>query len=108
MYDTHGMAAFESGSGGASGDGMGPDLDDLLAQMFGMNTGPSMNGRRSGPRKGPSEEQEYDISLEELYKGKSTKFTSTKDVICELCHGSGGKEKAKAKSCGTCGGKGAF
>ncbi|KAL1304401.1 hypothetical protein AAFC00_003401 [Neodothiora populina] len=117
LYDQHGMAAFEKG--GASGGGAGPDLDDILAQMFGGGMG-GMGGMPGGgfegmgggfggprgPRKSRNEQQEYEVTLEELYKGKTTRFASTKNVICSLCSGSGGKEKAKAKQCGTCGGKG--
>ncbi|KAF4551259.1 DnaJ C terminal domain-containing protein 2 [Elsinoe fawcettii] len=120
MYDTHGMAAFEKGMpGGGAG---GPDLDDILAQMFGggMPGGAGFGGMGGGPfsgmggdgagtprrRKGRSEVQDYEMTLEELYKGKTTKFASTKNVICPTCTGSGGKEKAKGKKCGSCDGKG--
>lgn len=118
MYDQHGMAAFEKGAGGMPGGG--PDLDDILAQMFGgggMGGMPGMGGmgggmpgmggggRRQGG-KGKNEVQQYEVTLEELYKGKTTRFASTKKVVCEHCKGSGGKEKAKAKPCDTCKGRG--
>lgn len=112
MYDQHGMAAFEKGQNGFPGGG--PDLDDILAQMFGAGGGfEGMHGsfgaggpgaRRRG--KGRNEVQQYEVTLEELYKGKTTKFASTKNVICGTCSGTGGKEKAKAKECDTCKGKG--
>lgn len=115
----HGMAAFERGGTGPGGPG-GPDLDDLLAQMFGMGGG--MGGMGGGfggmpggggpgqqqARKGRAEVQDYEVSLEELYKGKTTKFASTKNVICATCEGSGGKEGKKGKKCGSCDGKGAL
>ena len=100
------------------GMGGGPDLDDLLAQMFGGMGGmggmpgmPGMGGMPGGgprgkPRKSPNEEQDYEVSLEDLYKGKTVKFASTKNVICSLCKGKGGKEKAKAKKCSSCDGVG--
>lgn len=118
MYDQYGMAAFEKGAGGMPGGGS--DLDDILAQMFGGGGGmggmPGMGGgfggmggppkRRRG--KGRPEMQQYEVSLEELYKGKTTKFASTKNVICTHCSGSGGKsEKVKPKTCDTCKGQGA-
>lgn len=109
------MAAFEKGSG--MGGGAGPDLDDILAQMFGGMGGgfEGMHGSfggggPGGPRgkraKGRPEMQQYEVSLEELYKGKTTKFASTKNVLCSHCSGSGGKERAKAKTCDTCKGRG--
>ncbi|KAE8146392.1 hypothetical protein BDV25DRAFT_51748 [Aspergillus avenaceus] len=113
LYDTHGMSAF-NGSG-EPGMGAGPDLDDILAQMFGMGGMgggmPGMGGMPGGsrpnkPRRSPNEEQKYEVKMEDLYKGKTVKFASTKNVICSLCQGKGGKEKAQAKTCATCGGQG--
>ncbi|KAK0945282.1 DnaJ-like protein xdj1 [Friedmanniomyces endolithicus] len=116
-YDRHGMAAFEKG--GANG-GAGPDLDDILAQMFGgggmpgmggmggMGGMPGMGGHGPGRKggKGKSELQQYEVILEELYKGKTTRFASTKKVICEHCKGTGGKDKVKPKPCDSCKGRG--
>lgn len=109
LYDTHGMSAFDSAHG--SGMGSGSDLDDLLSQMFGMGSGMPPNYGEPGLRrskKGDDEEHPYQVTLEDLYKGKTTKFASTKNVICSHCKGSGGKEKAKARHCTSCQGKGMF
>ncbi|EMC98448.1 hypothetical protein BAUCODRAFT_146972 [Baudoinia panamericana UAMH 10762] len=120
LYDEHGMAAFEKGGGMNGGGGPGgPDLDDILAQMFGgmggmpgmgggMGGGDGMGGggaRRKGG-KGRNEVQPYEVTLEELYKGKTTRFASTKKVVCATCRGTGGKEKAKSKPCDSCKGRG--
>ncbi|KAH4976771.1 hypothetical protein HBI62_239330 [Parastagonospora nodorum] len=120
LYDTHGMAAFDPSKGMGGG---GPDMDDIFAQMFGGMGGmggmgggmggfggmPGMGGMGGGrnvPRKGRSVEQEYEVSLEELYKGKTTKFSNTKNIVCSNCKGSGGKQGAKSHACGMCGGQG--
>ena len=98
------MSAFTGG-----GPGMGPDLNDILSSMFGMGGGMDSFGMGAGPkrpRKSPDEEQKYEVTLEDLYKGKNVKFTSTKQVICSVCNGSGGKPKAKAAQCSQCSGKG--
>ncbi|KAF9739178.1 DnaJ protein-like protein [Paraphaeosphaeria minitans] len=121
LYDTHGMAAFDPSRGGGMGEG--PDINDIFAQMFGgMGFGDGMPGMGGGmpgmggmggmpggrrqPRKGQNVEREYEVSLEELYKGKTTRFTNTKQVVCEKCKGSGGKEGAKAHRCSQCNGQG--
>lgn len=115
LYDTHGMSAFDPARGG--GMGGGPDMDDIFAQMFGGMGGfsgmPGMGGMggmpgggRNVPRKGRSVEQEYEVTLEELYKGKTTKFANTKNIVCSNCKGSGGKQGAKSHTCGMCGGRG--
>lgn len=103
------MSAFDSVFGNDMGSGL--DLDDMLSQMFGMSGGtpPGFKGTRPRKsRKGDDEEHPYQVTLEDLYKGKTTKFASTKNVVCSHCKGSGGKEKAKAKQCASCQGKGTF
>ncbi|KAI1979618.1 DnaJ-like protein xdj1 [Ophidiomyces ophidiicola] len=108
LYDTHGMTAFD----GSGRPGMAPpDLDDIINSMFGMGVGGGMPGYNgpggpSKPKKGSNEEHAYGVSLEDLYKGRTVKFASTKNVICSLCKGKGGKEKATPKTCLTCGGLG--
>ena len=106
------MSAFEGPQG--AGMGAGVDPEEMLSQMFGMDWGmgggmPPGFGGGPGPRKprkGEDEEQTYQVTLEELYRGKTAKFTSKKNVICGHCKGTGGKEKAKPKQCASCQGKG--
>lgn len=91
--------------------GGGVDLDDIISQMFGMGGGmpPGFGGEGGGPkraRRGRDEEQKYQVTLEELYKGKTVKFASTKNIICSHCKGTGGKEKAKPQTCERCKGQG--
>jgi DnaJ family protein A protein 2 len=108
MYDTHGMAAFDP----SQGSGQPADMEEMLAQMFGMGggmggMGGGMGGRGARkPKRSPDEEQAYEVTLEDLYKGKTVKFASTKNVICSHCKGKGGKESAKSKQCSSCKGQG--
>lgn len=109
LYDTQGMSAFDPRRGGMGGSPV--DLDEVLQAMFGMSGSgmPPGFGGGSGPRKprqGRDEEQNYQVTLEELYRGKTTKFASTKNVICSHCKGTGGKENAKPKQCSSCQGRG--
>lgn len=105
MYDIHGMAAFDANQAGM-GD---PTEEELMAHFFGMGGGRMPPGFDGGPRrahKGADEEQDYTVTLEDLYKGKSAKFRNTKKVMCTHCKGKGGKENAKAKQCDICHGRG--
>ncbi|KAF5008314.1 hypothetical protein FDECE_5415 [Fusarium decemcellulare] len=107
LYDVHGMAAFDKSRGGPGGPEV--DLNDILSQMFGFGMGPGGPGGPGGPRRprrSPDEEQEYKVTLEELYRGKTVKFAANKQVLCGQCKGSGGKEKAKSSSCERCKGNG--
>ena len=45
------------------------------------------------------------VSLEDLYKGKTTKLALQKQIICVKCEGRGGKAGA-TKTCSSCGGRG--
>jgi DnaJ family protein A protein 2 len=62
-------------------------------------------GRSSGPRKTKDLVHRVGITLEELYKGKTTKLALTRNVVCAKCKGRGGKEGAN-RSCLTCSGRG--
>jgi len=85
---------------------MGMDPQDLFSQLFGGG-GASFfgGGRPTGPRKGKDLVHRVTVSLEDLYKGKTTKLALTKHVICSKCNGKGGKPGA-VKSCGGCNGRG--
>ena len=103
------MAAFEKGQGFDPSE----DPFDVLSQMFGGMGGiggmPGMGGRGGRPRKpakGADVEQAYEVTLEELYKGKTTKIANKKKVVCSHCKGKGGKESAKSKACESCKGQG--
>ncbi|KAK1768557.1 hypothetical protein QBC33DRAFT_535350 [Phialemonium atrogriseum] len=104
LYDTHGMAAFDPSRGGPGGPEV--DLNDILSQMFGMNMGGMPGGGPRRPRRGPDEEQDYKVTLEELYKGKTVKFAANKKVVCGQCKGTGAKDKIKPNKCDRCRGVG--
>lgn len=106
LYDAHGMAAFE---GGGPGMGAGVNMEDILGGLFGMNMGGGMGGmggRPQRPKRSPDENQKYEVSLEDLYKGKTVRFSSTKNVLCSKCSGSGAKEGVQPRECSTCKGNG--
>lgn len=76
------------------------DLEDLLAQMFMGGGVPGMGGMGGAPGmgsfgssgvhrggRGKDVVQEYDITLEELYKGKTVKLASTRNAFCSACKG---------------------
>ncbi|CAK7567128.1 MAG: DnaJ-like protein xdj1 [Sporothrix epigloea] len=104
LYDQFGMAAFDPSQGTSSDAGI--DLNDVLAQMFGMNIGGGGVGSHKRSRRGRDEEQQYKVTLEELYKGKTVKFAANKRVICSQCRGSGAKDRVKPQQCDRCKGAG--
>ena len=107
----------------------GMDTADIFSELFGggMHFGFDFGG--AGPRgarrtKGNDSTIPYDVTLEDLYNGKSVRMNMEKEIICGTCkgyvgswctgivdlagpeHSSGAKGSAKAKPCVKCEGKG--
>lgn len=61
--------------------------------------------RQQGPKKGKSVEHAIKVTLEEIYKGKTTKIAVNRDRICKSCNGKGGKNGANS-TCQGCKGRG--
>ena len=91
LYDAGGMEALKRGM-----PGDGPDLEDMFSQMFGG----------FGGFPGNDDEQEYHVTLEELYRGKTAKFQVQKQIVCETCKGTGAKDKVQPQDCDFCKGQG--
>lgn len=101
-YDARGEAGL-SESGGMGG----MDPQDLFSQLFGGGGffGGGGSSRNQGPRKSKDLIHRVHVSLEDLYKGKTTKLALTRNIICQKCDGKGGKEGA-VRPCGLCQGRG--
>jgi len=108
---------------GGKGGGMPADAADLFAHLFGGGTFFDLGGGSPSRRKGEDTEIIYDVTLEDLYNGKSVKANMEKEVICGSCSGlvysfccfvplnqviirSGARGNAKPKECTRCEAKG--
>ncbi|KIK63844.1 hypothetical protein GYMLUDRAFT_40926 [Collybiopsis luxurians FD-317 M1] len=111
IYDARG----EAGLSEAGGMG-GMDPQDLFSQLFGgggfggggFGGGGFFGGgggSRGGPRRTKDLVHRVHVTLEDLYKGKTTKLALTRNVICSKCKGKGGKDGA-TKTCNGCNGRG--
>ncbi|KAH9481641.1 DnaJ protein-like protein ANJ1 [Psilocybe cubensis] len=106
IYDMHGKDGLSRGGRG------GPDMDaaDIFAQFFGghpsfgFDFGPDAPGNRRGT--GQDSIIPHEVTLEDLYNGKSVKMNMEKEVVCTVCKGSGARGNAKPKPCSTCDGAG--
>jgi DnaJ-class molecular chaperone len=80
------MAGLGPGSGGPGGMG---DAADLFAQFFGGGATFFDFGGGGGARrhKGQDTEVPYDVTLEDLYNGKSVKMNMEREIICGTCQG---------------------
>ncbi|KAF8348870.1 hypothetical protein F5887DRAFT_948092 [Amanita rubescens] len=89
----------------------GPNMDaaDIFTQFFGSGFGFEFGpGAAPGARRPGGQDSlvPYEVTLEDLYNGKSVKMNLEKEVVCMQCKGSGARGNAKPKPCSTCEGKG--
>ncbi|KAM5538475.1 hypothetical protein V8D89_007808, partial [Ganoderma adspersum] len=108
-YDRYGMEGMSARGGPGFGPGMDPA--DIFAELFGgrVNVGFDFGGPGSrGPRrtKGQDSHIPYEVTLEDLYNGKTVKMNMEKEAVCGVCKGSGAKGSSKPKPCVKCEGKG--
>lgn len=104
VYDQYGSAGLSGDAGGPGG--MSPE--DLFSTLFGgglFGSGGPGRPQSTGPKKGKDMLHQIKVTLEDLYRGKTTKLALQKSVICNKCDGRGGKAGA-VKTCGDCGGRG--
>ncbi|KAJ3770814.1 DnaJ-domain-containing protein [Lentinula raphanica] len=103
LYDEGGMEGLQGGRSG------GMDMDDLFTQFFtGRGGGFSFGFDMGGPSRGRKNDSviPHQVTLEDLYNGKTVKMNMEKQVLCNTCKGSGAKGNAKAKQCSGCEGSG--
>ncbi|KAF9232008.1 hypothetical protein BU15DRAFT_90760 [Melanogaster broomeanus] len=101
IYDARG----ESGLSEQGGMG-GMDPQDLFSHLFGGGGFfGGAGGRSQSIRKTKDLVHRVQVSLEDLYKGKTTKLALTRNALCSKCNGKGGKEGA-VRTCSSCNGRG--
>ena len=107
-YDQFGTAAFEGiGQGGAGFDaggfqGFGASFADVFDDLFG-----EFRGRRTGTQtRGGDVRYNLEITLEDAFKGRSTKIRVPSTVNCGDCEGSGAAGDSRPTACSTCNGVG--
>lgn len=93
------------GPGGGFGFGAGgPNITDLLGDLFGQR-GPSASEQRRRPQ-GTDLETEMHISLLDAARGVTTSLTIPSQAQCPDCAGSGAALGTQPRTCDACHGKG--
>lgn len=101
QYDMYGENGLDNQMGGSS-------PFDLFKHFFGENNGSFFDENsfyQKQQTKGADVIHNIDISLEDMYNGKTLKLNVNKQKICETCAGTGSKNKKKTK-CSECNGAG--
>jgi len=110
-YDQFGHA----GVGGASGGGFNMTIEDIFSQFgdifsdFGFGGfGNFGGGRRSARRinRGTNLRVKVKLDLEEIANGVQKKIRVSKYVTCDVCGGTGARDRNSYLTCSTCGGTG--
>lgn len=99
QYDTYGESGLDHNE-------MGGSPFDIFKHFFGSDNNQFFNfSHGKQKRRGNDTTHTIDISLEDLYNGKNLKLSLNKQKICDICDGTGCKNKTNSK-CSTCGGSG--
>jgi molecular chaperone DnaJ len=109
-YDRFGHDGVNGGGGaggfGGFGGGAGfSNVEDIFSEMFGDIFGQQQR-RPGGPQRGADVRFDYEITLEQAYRGADVEITVPTTQTCESCHGSGAKAGTRPQTCSTCGGHG--
>jgi len=103
IYDKYGEEGLREGGGPSF------SADDIFSQFFGggfFGGGQRRGGGGRQARKGEDLVHPLKVSLEDLYKGKTTKLSLQKHVLCGECAGKGSKNPNAVKKCDACRGQG--
>lgn len=79
------------------------DFRNFFHNMGGQG-GP--HARKPAQARTDDAELAIEVTLEDIFVGKTIRITSTRLIICKLCHGLGARKKAVSKTCITCEGQG--
>ncbi|HAN00445.1 MAG TPA: molecular chaperone DnaJ [Marinilabiliales bacterium] len=109
-YDQFGHAGVGGASNGGYGGGM--TMEDIFSSFgdifggFGGFGGFSGGRTRQRVNKGTNLRVKVSLNLSEMANGVTKKIKVTKFVACEVCDGTGAKDKHSFSNCSTCGGTG--
>jgi len=116
QYDRYGHAGMGSAGRGFNGGG-NMNMDDIFSQfgdifgedIFGSFFGGGQRrggGQRSRGVRGSNLRVKLKLTYEEIAKGVTKNIKVKKYISCNVCSGSGAKDKGSVQTCQTCGGSG--
>jgi DnaJ family protein A protein 2 len=104
VYDRYGKEGLSEGGYQSR------SASDIFSAFFGGGSiFDILHGGRpgsAGPQKGEDIVSALNVSLEELYNGKTQKMAITRNVLCNKCNGTGTKTGKQADKCAGCEGRG--
>jgi molecular chaperone DnaJ len=107
VYDRYGHEGLSGGGMGSSGGFSMDDIFSHFADIFGGFGGQRGQRQSSGMgQRGSNLRTKVALTLEEIEQGCNKKIKVKKYVTCEVCGGSGAKDRNAMNTCSTCGGSG--
>lgn len=104
IYNQYGEEGLNDNGGGFG------SAEDIFSQFFGGGFfgggGGPRRGGRPQQRRGEDLQHPLKVTLEDLYKGKTSKLSLQKSVLCAECGGKGAKNPGAVKKCDGCKGHG--
>ncbi len=105
VYDRFGKAGLNGGGPGA-GAGRPEDIfrdvfGDVFSEFFG-----GARAARNGPARGADLRYDYEVTLEEAFRGKQAEISVPAMERCEACTGSGAEPGTARETCSGCNGHG--
>jgi len=98
LYDRYGKKGLEEGGYQQR------NARDIFSAFFGPGMFPDEDD--DGPRRGDDSVNPLNVTLEDLYKGKTSHIAITRNILCPKCHGNGTKSGKAPTKCQACGGRG--
>ena len=110
-YDQFGIIDGEEGpTGGGPGFEGGFNPFNIFQNMFGGGMGGGMGGmhhnQQQNNMKGPDKKVSANLTLADVYNGKSIFVEFQKIICCDDCRGSGAQNPDAIKTCSVCNGQG--
>jgi len=97
IYDQYGEEGLKGGGGQNPFGGFNP-FQDFFGQRQQQGT-PQM-------QKGPDVEVELEVTLQDIYLGRTLEVTQKKQMLCHKCRGTGAKKASDVTTCTGCKGTG--
>jgi molecular chaperone DnaJ len=105
-YDRFGKAGVNGAAGGGPQGRPEDVFRDVFGDMFSELFGGRAQQQRGGPARGADLRYDYEISLEEAFRGKQAEISVPTTEKCEPCNGSGAEPGTQPETCTTCQGHG--
>lgn len=96
------FGGFQQGFGGGQGFEFEGGFEDIFSNIFGGGGRGSKDSRKAGR----DIQVDAEIDFKEMVFGASRDFSLLRNVVCDVCQGTGGEPGAGQQTCGTCKGAG--